>query len=443
MQVPSSTIAGRRLVGRNLGLTLTLFLVLGEMPLSAQYTSPGDVGTTNSIVQESLFETHLNEAEWNLGSVRLRPWLGVRDASFVTFQDDLSDPRASDAENDFTATVGAGLRGYLPTGKLIWAVHALPEYVWWEKNENKSGLNGRFGLGVFGYFNRLRFEVSQRRLEEQNFFSSEVQELTTQRNDTSRAAVEIDIARRLELFGIAELNEIQSEEDESALFPLLDRDEEAVTVGLRYRSPRGWMAGLAYEDSSTDFPVGARQLSNSGTSELVSLGYEGTQFSFRLNLAFRSLEGDVGSEFGDFDETTGAFEALWAPSTRSNILAYSRREQGFSVNLGATYSLTERQGVRLSYDLGQAVLGLVAEVGEDEFATVGSGNIDRIDDVTEFGADLQFEVADLFDVALRVRFSEYDSNFAAFDRDITTVGLSIQLGSLIEKLKLGEAGGDW
>ncbi len=443
MQFQSPTVAGRRFVGRSIALALTLCVVTGEMPLMAQYTSPGALDKTDAIFEENRFKNSIQEAEWNLGPIRLRPWLGVRDASFVKFQDNAVGSQDLASEDDFTVTVGAGLRGYLPTGKLIWSAHALPEYVWWDKNEDKRGVNGRFGAGVFGYFNRLRFEVSQRRLEEQDFFSSELQELTSQRNDISRASLEIDVARRLELFAVGKLTERESQETESDIFPLLDREEESVTVGLRYRSPHGWTAGAAFEDSSTEFPIGARQLSNSGTSELVLLGYEGSQFSFRLNLAFRDLEADAGSEFGVFDETTGAFEALWSPSARSTLLAYSRRDQGFSVDLGATYSLTERQGVRFSFDVGKAVLGLVAEIGEDEFATVGTGSIDRIDDVTDLSAELQLQVADLVNLSLRVRFAEYDSNLDAFDRDVTTIGLSLQLGSLIDKLKLGETGGDW
>ncbi|MEM7583797.1 MAG: hypothetical protein AAF560_10490 [Acidobacteriota bacterium] len=444
MQYRSQVFAGRRFTGTRMALTLILLSsVFGSVPSNAQYNSPGTIATTDAIYEESSFETSIRDAEWQVGGLRLRPWLGVRDASFVTNSNTATDPQGALEDDDFTLTVGAGLRGYLPTGKLIWTAHALPEYVWWESNEDKRGVNGRFGLGVFGYFNRLRFEISQRRLEQQDFFSSEIQELTSQRSDTSRASIEIDVARRLELFAYGELTEIENEEEESDVFSLLDREEEKLTIGLRYLSPRGFEVGAAFEDSSDDFSAGARQLSNSGTSELVFLGYEGPQFSVRLNLEFRSLEGENGSEFGTFDETTGSFEALWAPSARTTLLAYSRRERGFSVRFENAFQLAERQGLRFNFDLGKAVLGFGAAVGEDEFSAIETNVVDRIDDVVDLNADVRFEVANLVEVALRVRFTDYDSNLAAFDRDVTTFGASVQLGPLINKLKLGEPSGNW
>ena len=439
MDTRLSTAAAWRPVRRMALWAVVLMAICDGSPLAGQYISPGITEKTDAIPEKSVFDDNIKNSSWDAGPVRLSPWLGIRDASFVSTQ----AQEGAETEDDFTATVGAGLRAYLPTSNLMWTAHALPEYVWWEDDEDKRGLNGRYGLGLFGYFNRLHFEVSQRRNEQQGFFSSEVQELTTTRVDTSRLSVEVEVARHLEVFGTAQLDRFESNEDDREIFSRLDRDEETLSIGLRYRSPRGWVAGLALEDESTEFDADARNLSNSGTSEVFELGFDGGRAAFRLVLAFRDLEADEGSEFGTFDETTGALEALFNLSPRTTLLTYARRSQSLSVALENAFAIAETQGARFNYASGRAVFGLFAEIGEVGFETVSSARVDRVDDVTAFGADLRFDVGDLLSLTVNVLHTDYDSNIDLFDRDITNFGVGLQLGALIEKLRLGEAAGDW
>ena len=221
-------------------------------PIGAQYTSPGSVATTSGVPSKEALDESVNSSPWKLGAVCFSPWLGLRDASFVTSrgiseraEDPEGDPdpqqqRQPSSDTDFTVTAGAGLRAYLPTGKVFFAAHALPEYVWWQDDENKRSFNGRYGLGVFGYFNRLTLGVSQRLNQQQDFFSSEIQELTSSRNDISQLNLELEAVRHLVIYGTAARLELSNQEDENETFSRLDREQEAFTVGLRYRSPRGW-----------------------------------------------------------------------------------------------------------------------------------------------------------------------------------------------------------
>lgn len=437
MQARSSTAPAMRRAVARAALAAALWVGIGAAPLAAQYTSPGSVATTNKIPTEAQFDESLREARWQLGPVRLVPWVGLRDASFVS-----TENQQAESEDDFTLTVGAGLRAYLPTGKVIWTAQVLPEYVWWQDNEDKRNFNGRFGLGLFGHFNRLRLQVSQRRVEQQSFFSDEVRELTSSRSDLTNLVLEVDAARRLVIYGAARLADIENEEVENPTFSLLDREEESFEIGLRYLSPKGLSLSLGFEDTSSEFDENARDLSNSGDSGRVEVGYEGGRFDVRLALEFRDLEADEGSEFGTFDETTGSFEVAWTVAPRLDLLTYARREQRFSVNANNSFSLYERQGVRLDVDLGKSSLGLIGEIGEDEFTTVSTGEVGRIDDVFAYGADYRvgFEL-----VTLTARFllTDYDSNFDQFDREISTFGFAVELGGLVEKLQLGRPTSDW
>ncbi len=427
-------------------LALTLSPLAAGAPASAQYVAPGrPVYPARHGPSKDDFQSKLKESPWTVGTFRLSPWLGLRDVSIVT---DLNQ-QGEDLGDDFTLTVGAGLRGYLPAGtKVIFAAHALPEYVWWQDNEDKKGLAGRYGLGVFGYFNRLSLELSQRRLEQQGYFSSEIQALTTSRNDVSTFSFGLEVARNLSLFGIASDTEYHNEEG-GATFSALDRTTESGLIGVRYSNPRGWALELGYSDSSNDFADGARDLSNTGTAELASIIFDRSKIGFRLDLSFEQREADEGSAFGSFNDTTGSFNVLWQPSDKTAILGYVRRDQTYSVDDRFTLLLQERQGARFNYAFGRGSLGLFGEVGEDEFEAASPGLPDRIDDVTAYGADLRIELREV-SLSVRAVFTDYDSGFAEFDRDSTRLQFSVGFeairkftSGLVEKLSLGSPGTDW
>ncbi len=415
-------------------------------PAGAQYTAPGIPIPGRHSPTKTEFQDKIEASPWKAGSLVLNPWIGLRDFRIVT---DLNNQSATGGE-DLTLTLGAGLRGYLPAGpKALFAIHALPEYVWWQDKADKRRLNGRYGLGLFVFFNRLDLELSQRRVEQQSFFSSEIQALTSSRTDTSTLRAEVEVASNVSLFGIATLQDYQNEEDENVTFSALDRTDESALIGVRYENPKGWTFELGYADSSSDFVEGARDLSNSGDSQLVSIGFDRPRIGFRLDLSFEQREADEGSEFGVFDETTGNFAVLLQPSKGLDVLGYVRRSQAYSTDRRYTLFLEERQGARLNFSFDRVKIGLFGEVGEDDFEVSSAGLPDRIDDVTTYGGDLGIELQQV-SFSVRATRTDYDSGFDEFDRDVTSVQFSVELAALsrftsklIDKLSLGSAGTNW
>ncbi len=424
--------------GRALAAAIGFSLALGPAlsPAVGQYTPPGSTAPVDDIPPQESFVERLAEARWDAGPVRLDPWLGISDAAYVS-------GLGGTEGDDFTVTAGAGLRAYLKTGpKIFWSAQALPEYVWWQDLEQKRRLNGSYGLGVFGYLNRLTFELSQRRIERQEYFSAEVQELTSSRQDTSRLAVGVELGSRIELFAYGRLQDVESLEEESAIFPLLDREAETLGLGLRYRSPGGLWVELAAEDLSNDFAQGARNLSSSGTSEHLRIGFQEPRWETRLDLASSSLDPEPGSELRPLDETTGSLELLWRPSRRLDLFAYARRSYQFSVDPSSSHFLGERRGMRLRLQSRVVTLDLYGELGDDEFEPLAGGP-ERLDDATAVGADLRIELRRLPSVLLRAVRTEYDSNLDDFDRETTSFGFTVELGAIVGRLRLGERGGAW
>jgi len=415
------------------------FLFLGS-PLHAgeQYSAPGTLSLTGDIPSKEDMEEIYGAARWPLGGLRFAPWLGVRDAAFVS-----GDAEATGfEEDDFTLTIGAGLRGYLRAGKTYFAVHMLPEYVWWEENEAKRRTNGRFGAGIFGYFNRLRLEVSTNRVEEQSFFSNEVQELTSSRRDLLRVAAEADLGSRFSIFGRAQFQEFRNDEENSR-FSAIDRDEELLLLGVRYRTPSGLTVGLSYKDLNNDFAPGTFDRSNSGDAQQLEIAFDGNRLSYLVRAEATALEPAPGSRFREFDEVTGSLEVLAYFSRRLNFLTYARRDFYYSLRADTSHYLGDRFGARLGLEGRRMSVGVFAEFGEDSFEAISNTAAERIDDQNAFGVSVNFELRDTIGLVIRATQSEYDSNFDDFDRKITTLGFQLELGSIFRKLGIGNPSGAW
>lgn len=420
-----------------------VFVVLGfsliVAPLGAQYNPPGDLISDDESPGEEALRKSLEAARWRWGIVRVEPWFGLSDASFVRSQDS-----SGSSSNDFTATLGAGLRGYAKTGRhLIWATHALPEYTWWQDNDTKTGFNGRYGLGLFGYFNRLSFEAALRRSQRQSFFSPEIQDLTSNRTDVARIGADIALTRRVHLYASHARTRIENREPASQVFGLLDQETEETQAGLRYRSPRGWWAGAGLEDSSRDFDDDARNLSHDGESELFVFGYDSSRLRLRFNLEHRTLEPREGSDFADLKLTTGLLETQWNLHRSVDFFLYGRRQLGFSVRAETSNYVSERTGVRLGFNLRGATLGVAGEVGADGYESLVSGTRDRTDDVTALAATLQLRIRTALTLRLGLTHTDYDSNIDGFDRNVTAWTTSIQLTGLHEKFRLGDGEKIW
>ncbi len=420
---------------------LTVATFFCAAPLMAQYGQNGAPDGGPVIPTKESFEQSLDEARWSAGGWRFQPWLGLRDASYVTNQVTSSDT-GQQGDRDFTATVGAGLRAYYPAGKLFFTAQVLPEYVWWQNSDDKRHLNGRYGAALFGFYNRLHFELSSRLVDQQKFFSREVQQLTSTSELESRLLVEAELARGIATYGYVKVGSIEGNQNDFAIFQSLDRDSEAVGIGLRLASAHGWTARLGYEQGSTDFAPSARDLSNDTSQIEVALGFERGRIDARLELAFENIEPKGLSAIESFNDVTGSFELLYKANQRLSVAAYASREFSYSVANELSYFTSEVQGIRMQTSSKRGGLGIFAAVGQDQYEALGA-NPNRQDDVKEFGALLDIRVRRLFLVGVNVLRREYDSSDNLFDRDVTSFGLNIQLGELADRLRLGSDRAIW
>jgi hypothetical protein len=432
-------------------------------PLAAQYTFRSRAN------QSIIFETgenapdgedmrkRVDDAPWKLGVLHLAPSLGFRDARFVSNQGSLIQTTDEPIEDrtDFTATLSAGLRAYMKTGnKVIWTVHGIPEYVWWQDDAARRRFNGRYGAGVFAFFNKLSLEASHRQVEEQTFFSPEVEQLTTVRLNDTRLYASLEVARGISFFISATQTDFASDEDAAAVLSNLDRKRQLFRTGLRFTTRGGWTFGLGYEDGMIEFDGlfgnGLVDRSNDASAELVEVSWEGNRFELDVSAAFRSLEPRPGSSFIPTDETTGDISLLVKLTSHFSFSAYALQELSFSVLDTNSHFLTQRQGILWTYDSGRergrVTIDFFAETGQDEFSAFAlAGGAERIDDADTFGGNISFYLRKNLLINVGGLKSTFDSSFDPEDRDVSTFGfnLSYNFTDALDRigLRLGSSGG--
>ncbi len=343
------------------GLFLALVPVLAGAQ-SSQYQEPGTQAERSRENQEQL-DRAIREARWSLGSVKLDPWVGLRDAAWI---DQVS---SAGGEGDFSVTAGVGLRAFVPLGRTTLTLWALPEYVWWRRLEDRRGTAGRFGAGWFAYLSRATVEATAESSESQLIVTPESRSRVPQRVATSRLLVAVQLYRSLEAFGQAEeqafSHQTPADLQAGPAFESLDRTERDLRLGLRMRLGAHLRMGLGLESQEVDFDRHALVAIEPAASPFLDLRYEGARTFFESRWLRRRIEPSGFSGFPAIDENLGTVLAsLNSSDQRRSIQLYGRRNliyallQGSSLSIeeivgtGATWAFTQRLDGRVFYERG-------------------------------------------------------------------------------------------
>ncbi|MBZ0115111.1 MAG: outer membrane beta-barrel protein, partial [Thermoanaerobaculia bacterium] len=404
----------------------------------AQYRTPG-TGVTISENRRTQLETAIEEARWNLGPVRVQPWIGFRD---IVYQDNI--PTADGPVDDIHGSAGAGLKFYLPVGEdVVIAAHALPEYNFWIDLDDRNQVIGRYGLGVFAFLNRLELEVTGRRIEDVTFVSGEVLRQLPQTQDTFDAKAQLRITGSLALAVSGNVSTLDYEEykdstqtivaDDPGIF--LDREETKLRAGVRYllRSEAGFF-GIGVQDEDTTFDLSPER-DNQGTSIYIEALLQGNKLDIAFDIAQRDLEASSpNGSFPGFDDTTGGLLIAFHPRSTSELQFYTRRDLSYSALNSSSYYTAYTYGVAAELDLSRrSDLRAFYEIGENDYFG-GLGGFNEDEDVNAWGATMSTRLGRLLNLRLGYRLTEYDS--VALDRDR-------EVEEILFGLSIGSGPGDW
>ncbi|PYQ65553.1 MAG: hypothetical protein DMF53_05250 [Acidobacteria bacterium] len=422
----------------------TLILCLTTLALRAggagaqslvQYTPPGGPQEKPESRREEL-ERQIEAARYHLGPVRVAPWLALRDVAYVRSLFTSGQPLLP---NDFTATVGAGFRAYLRnSSKATWTAQVLPEYVWWQKQTQRRQLNGRYLLGFAGYFNHLTLEVQAGRQQQQQIVTPEVPVPVSSRNDGGELLAELRLSRAFSLFAATSFTRTNNLVDDlrdplTGALRLLDRDDRAERLGVRWRPERRWTIGVAGERTESDFThQGALDRSNSGTAPLVEMRFRGNHLGLEAEAADRSLTARRGADLIPFHGVTGnAAITVGGAQTRATATLYTNRALAYSLSPLYSYFTDRRLGAALAVGFGQRTRGRVfVEGGRNDYTAFSAATPHRVEDVSSYGGSLTFELRPSLRLGIEGVRSHFSANLPGESRTYTSVGATITLAEL-------------
>jgi hypothetical protein len=390
---------------------------------SSQYSEPGALGRPPVDRREALRQA-TDEARWHLGALRLDPWLSLRELAWV-------DEATADGgtTRDLTATVGAGLRAYLPIGpRTTLAARALPEYVWWRDRADARRVAGRYALGAFVYGHRLGLELAARSDDTTNVVSAEVNQRVRTRDERLDLRLDVRLAGSLGLFARGTDGRVRTgDHDLVPELARLDRDESWWVGGLTWSFTRDLVLGVGVGTLRTDFVTAADQRSHDGRSLYGELRWQRPKLQAGLELSREKRTARAGSGFPGFEGTLGEARVRWQPRERLGASLYGLRRLSWSLEAGRFAYLDRRAGAALDLRLGRkGGLEVFHETGKQEY--VGDLLPARTDDVTSSGAAGRMGLGRHMTVGVQLRRTRLDNADLALRRDFREVRFGVTFG---------------
>ena len=394
-----------------------------------QYSPPGSLREPLEDLKTQLDEA-IEGARWNWGGLRVDPVFALGDVLYVT---DVFRDSSGEQQSDWSASVDLGLEFFLPAGrKTILYAQAVPRYTWWNEQEERRQLNGRYSAEVFGFFNRLTLELGVGVEQNLQFATPEVEQLTTVRNERVGAGFELGLGRSFYWFTDWRLDEArynEGEPDDAGIAPFdrNDRDEEMLRSGFRFGARDEASVGVGVAWTDTEFADLLFDRSNSGASPFVQAELDREPWFLYGDVYFLDLEPEAQSAFVATSEVTGSFGGTWSPN-RTGYSVYYRRELTYALLEDYSHFLQERYGFVLTVEVGRsAQLGGFLESGLDDYVAIGALAPQREDDVESWGLTFATEIGERLEFDLLYADRDYESTLPVFDRSVTQIRVGLTL----------------
>lgn len=419
---------------RNLPL-IALMALLSATPAAAQYgvyAKPGSLGQER-VRSATAIRAQQREARWQLGPIEVDPALSIGDLSYVS---NIYSTSEDQAQSDLRASANAGLRAFMNLGpKVLVSSFAQLGYSWWQEQTELRSLDESFGVQLLGDFNRLQVELQAGRVENQRNLSSELEVPVGLRTDRAALGLEIDFWGPFSLFAEASESETRfsGAAAEQALPGLdlspLDVDFRTISGGLAYRSPFGLRVGLGVERAEADFREDPAGRSSKGDAQILRLEMDGPRLSIDVDATRREIEFTGRPGGAVRTQLTGQGQIGWKLTEKTTVRLYRGLQlQPSAVEREQIYEAA-RTGVGLQRQPGpRSRASIFYENGEDEFARVGDNRSTRVDEITSYGLNWQFDLAARLTLELGVIDTRRESSDPAFDRKLIAVTSRVRLG---------------
>jgi hypothetical protein len=378
----------------------------------------------------------LERSRLQLGPVRVLPWLSV--SNFGYNNNVLGS--AQDPVGDWTATIRAGARFYVPFGsKTFLRLDALPEYTWYKDLSSRDQWGGRAQAAYLAFFNRLSLQLSGAySVNASAILSSEVPATVVRAGWDAKANVEVDVARRISVFAGAEVLRERINDPGEALINQVDvanydRTDGVARAGVRYRFSPSWNISIAAEGTQTRFVLTPEQRDNRSLAPLLGLHYDRPRFFASFYAGYRIGRPLGGSSFPAFQTPTGSGFLSYVLMRSVELSTFGSRRLVYGTSSDNPYYLETRYGggVRIRILSGLSLQGYGSYGTNDySFATSGStGTPARLDRVTTFGGTLALGIRRNLTLTAGANRTSYNHNVPGNDRSVFIFSTGLSFGA--------------
>lgn len=419
---------------RSVGKIL-LLLLLTAVPALGQYSTysvPGSLAERRIRAKDVVQQAYQN-ARWQVGFLELDPRLAITDLGYIS---NIYSSAEGETASDLKAQGAAGLRGFFHLGpKILVSPFADLSYSWWQEQKDLRSLNESYGVQLLGDFNRLQFQIQGGQVETQRNLSSEVEVPVDVRNERYELSVQIDIHGPFSFFASAATGQSRYFGDAAtAQIPGLDLaardvDTDVVSGGVGYEFGSGLKIDLGFESTDARFVRDPGGRSNRGSGPLLRVNVTRSRLSLDLDAALRDLEFDARASGDDHRQLTGVGQLGWRFTEKLSAGLYTATQLDFSALDTDAIFEGRRSGISLRQEVGSRTrVSVFYEVGKDEFTTVGTDEVGRVDDFTSYGLTHRLKLTGRVTVEVAVSDTRRESTDPEFDRDLSSVTGRIRVG---------------
>jgi hypothetical protein len=428
MSPPSRCVALPRATIVAATLLLPRFLA-GQLPIDQSFSQP-------SLLPRAEIDQAISGSRFRLGSVYLTPVLALTQATY----DNNIYGTTSNPTGDFLATVSAGVDMILPLGKGVFLrAGAFPAYTWYAQLVENRFLGGQYGAGFLIFSNRLTVEGAAAYSRQNVIYSSESQALVIQNLGTVRLEAEYRILNRLYAYaggGLQDLSYAGPGVEAGGISQSTDRKTGRVRAEIRYRPSESVRISGGYEWTRADFVYNPSIYDNTTRSVIGDVYYDRGKLFAHLSGGYMQGSPAHGSTVPPFSGFIGSASLSYSLLRPLNVGGYATRYLTYGQD--SPYYVSTRYGASLTVKVGWRLnLQGFGYLGTDSYSTPtsvpGVGLVDRVDDVTGYGAGLNLQLTSRAQLQFLATEEQYNSNVPGVDRSYFRWTVSLSLGGNLLK----------
>lgn len=370
-------------------------------------------------------EEEMATARLRLGPMRLLPFFSLGNVGWTNNARGTSEGQV----DDYTASVSAGTKLVAPFGQKVFLRGTVaPSYDWYSRTESLRSFGGVYSGELLGLFNRVTLGGGGGYDRSIRSVSSEVARDVLNTTTSGSARAEVEVLKRLSLFGGLESATFRQEDTTAptpGLDPVsnLDRTESAWRAGVRYVFSSTLSLGLMGEEVKSQFVTNPEVQDNNVRGVVLVARYDRKRFYVEGAVGIREGKAVNPNDFyPEFQTGTYGYFVSYVLFRPLELQVRGSRRPTASLFLDNPYFFETLNEIGFRYGLGRRVtLHVEGSIGSNRYVnpvvvTATGDIVTRVDDISRWGGGFDFAISRSVKVGLTAMQDRWDSNIDYYDR---------------------------